>query len=163
MLLFSVCEGQPGEWAPGKITRAKLCGKLRVLLPHSKIMAQDRVGKTQEHPGHENICIFIIFIKCLLFNPICTLFTRHLGNKGLGAEAPIRPDKQKNYQKRTAKNVVATKMSSPKINPPKQAKVCFPAQSSSGQHLHQCVPGDSTSAADLGELWSADGWSADSE
>lgn len=86
---------------------------------------------SQVHPGHENIYIFIIYIKCLLFNPICTLFTRRLGNEVLRNEAPLHGVTPKYSRKK--KSEVTKKMCNPKINPPKQKgqkKNFFPAQAS---------------------------------
>lgn len=79
-----------------------------------------------------------------LFNPICTLFTRHLRRDVLRNEAPLHQVTPKYSRGKTGKNSEVTKKWNPKINRKKKKEdktKIFPPRVSSGQQLHPFPPG----------------------
>lgn len=90
--------------------------------------------KTIHHKYTQDMKIYIffrIYIKCLLFNPICTLFTRCLGNEVFASTASKYSQKKKKNQSKSQK------MCNPKINPPRQKGQ---KKSICGPKLHRFPP-----------------------
>lgn len=101
------------------------------------------------------IYIFIIYIKCLLFNPICTLFTRRLGNEVLRNEAPLHRVNIQIFsrRKKTRKKVT-------KIPPAQKRKVTLfqhkLPQANSSINFHKFSKNGSPSQLVVVHRWSAE-------